>query len=84
MNTARPVPPRRARQLLLTLRLGEMPEDMPSLRAVRRYGVAQAASIDGGPIDRLLRHHGVAMRCARLHNSRESYTERPARSSSGA
>ena len=69
--------PHRARRLLLTLGLGEMPDSIPSLRAVRRYGVAQATRIDGGPIDRLLRHHGSAMRCARLHNAREPASERP-------
>jgi subtilisin family serine protease len=64
-------------RFLITLRLGEMPEDMPSLRACQRYGVPPADRIDGGPIDRLLRHHGSAARCARLHNAREPYSERP-------
>src|SRR5689334_4563972 len=64
-------------RLLITLRLGEMPEDMPSVRACQRYGVPLAERIDGGPIDRLLRHHGSAARCARLHNAREPYNERP-------
>ena len=70
---ARRVPGR----LLVTLRLGEMPDDIPSWAAVRRHGVALAARIDGGPIDRLLRHHGSAMRCARLHTSRLPREHRP-------
>jgi subtilisin family serine protease len=77
MNAASRSAARRPRQLLLTLRLGEMPDNMPSLRAARRHGVALAESIDGGPIDRLLRHYGTAMRCARLHTSREPYENRP-------
>lgn len=72
MNTQRT-----PRRLLLTLRLGEMPESMPSVAACRRHGVQFAESIDGGPIDRLLRHHGGAVRCARLHTSRTPYSERP-------
>jgi subtilisin family serine protease len=79
MNRARanPLTAPRTRRLLLTLNLGEMPEHVPSLRACRRYGVAQATRIDGGPIDRLLRHHATSMRCARLHTSREAPANRP-------
>jgi subtilisin family serine protease len=69
--------PRVPHRFLVTLRLGEMPEDIPSVRACQRYGVPLAERIDGGPIDRLLRHHGSAARCARLHNAREPHTERP-------
>ncbi|TJZ76210.1 S8 family peptidase [Chitiniphilus eburneus] len=65
------------RRLLLTLRLGEAPEHLPSLLACRRYGVAPADRIDGGPIDRLLRHHGGALRCTRLHNARTRHDQRP-------
>ncbi len=68
---------RRPRRLLLTLRLGEMPEHLPSWIACRRYGVAPAERIDGGPIDRLLRHHGGALRCARLHSARTPRATRP-------
>lgn len=75
----RPVPTARRvpRRLLITLRLGEMPERMPSLLACRRHGVSMAESIDGGPVDRLLRHHGGGARSARLHNSRTPHTQRP-------
>jgi subtilisin family serine protease len=65
MNTT----PTLAGRLLLTLRLGEMPEQMPAWQAHVRYGVPLAQEIDGGIIDRLLRHHGGALRCARLHSA---------------
>ncbi len=63
--------PRVPRRLLVTLRLGEMPEHIPAWRAVANHGTAPADSIDGGVIDRLLRHHGGAMRCARVHSARK-------------
>jgi subtilisin family serine protease len=62
------------RRLLLTLRLGEMPQQMPAWAAHARYGVPLAQGIDGGIIDRLLRHYGGALRCARLHSARRSRT----------
>ena len=68
MNTL--MAPRVPRRLLVTLRLGEMPEHIPAWRAVTHHGTAPADSIDGGVIDRLLRHHGGAMRCARVHSAR--------------
>ena len=58
------------RRLLLTLKLGEMPEHLPGLRAVRGYGAAMGEYVDRGAIDRLLRHHGGAFRAARLHSAR--------------
>lgn len=64
--------PRIPRRLLLTLQLGEMPDSMPSWAACSRHGVPMAESIDGGVIDRLLRHHGGALRCARVHSARRS------------
>lgn len=68
---------RRPRRLLLTLRLGELPEHLPSWISCRRYGVVPAERIDGGPIDRLLRHHGGALRCTRLHSARTPRAARP-------
>lgn len=65
--TAMPNVPRR---LLLTLHLGEMPDSMPAWAACTRHGVPMAESIDGGVLDRLLRHHGGALRCARMHSAR--------------
>ena len=68
---------RRPRRLLLTVRLGELPEHVPSWSSSRRYGVAPADHIDGGPIDRLLRHHGGALRCTRQHTARTPHDTRP-------
>jgi subtilisin family serine protease len=64
-------------RLLLTLKLGEVPEHIPGLRAVMGYGTAKAEHIDGGIIDRLLRHHGGAFRVTRLHSARTRRVERP-------
>ncbi|MEA9556854.1 S8 family serine peptidase [Xanthomonas nasturtii] len=58
------------RRLLLTLRLGEVPEHLPGLRAVQGYGTPMSDAVDHGPIDRLLRHHGDAFRAVRLHSAR--------------
>ncbi len=63
-------------RLLLTLKLGEMPEHVPGWRACTRYGTAMADRIDGGVIDRLLRHHGGALRAVRLHSARTPRAER--------
>ncbi len=64
-------------RLLLTVRLGEMPEHVPGLRAVFGYGTDKAEHVDGGVIDRLLRHHGGAFRATRLHSARRRRSERP-------
>ncbi len=63
-------------RLLLTLKLGEMPEHIPGWRACTRHGTAMADRIDGGIIDRLLRHHGGALRAVRLHSARTPRSER--------
>ena len=63
-------------RLLLTLKLGEMPGHVPGWRACTRYGTAMAERVDGGVIDRLLRHHGGAMRVVRLHSARTPRSER--------
>ena len=62
--------PRAPRRLVLTIKLGELPDHLPSLREVRQEGVPMARRIDGGPIDRLLAHHGGAARAMRLHSAR--------------
>ncbi len=64
-------------RLLVTLKLGEMPEHVPGWRACSRYGAAMADRIDGGVIDRLLRHHGGALRAVRLHSARTPRSARP-------
>lgn len=63
-------------RLLVTLKLGEMPEHVPGWRACSRYGAAMSDRIDGGVIDRLLRHHGGALRAVRLHSARTPRTAR--------
>jgi len=63
-------------RLLLTLKLGEVPEHLPGLRAVKGFGTPMAEAIDRGVIDRLLRHHGDAFRVARLHSARTRRAER--------
>lgn len=63
-------------RFLVTLKLGEMPDHVPGLRAVKGYGTAMADRIDGGVIDRLLKHHGGAFRVVRLHSARTSRNER--------
>lgn len=73
--------PRVPGRLLVTLRLGEVPEHLPGLRACTQYGTPIAEHIDGGVIDRLLRHHAGAFRAARLHSAR---TPRSARAVTGA
>jgi subtilisin family serine protease len=52
--------------LLLKMRLGEAPEHIPTQLDVR-LGTAKAATrMDGGPIDRLLHHHGNSARITRV------------------
>ena len=63
-------------RLLITLKLGEMPEHVPGWRACTRYGAEMADHIDRGVIDRLLRHHGGALRVVRLHSARTPRRER--------
>ena len=65
------------RRLLLTLKLGEVPDHLPSLREVRQEGRPMAQRIDGGVIDRLLVHHGGAARVVRLHSARVTRLQRP-------
>ena len=65
------------RRLVMTLKLGELPDHLPSLREVRQEGAAMASRIDGGPIDRLLAHHGGTARAVRLHSARVTRHQRP-------
>lgn len=68
-------------RLLLTLKLGEMPEHIPGWRACSHHGVSMADHVDGGIIDRLVEHHGGALRAVRLHSAR---TSRQVRAVAGA
>jgi subtilisin family serine protease len=65
------------RRLLLTLRLGEMPEHIPAWAACARHGVEMPVHVDGGPIDRILRHFGGSARMARVHSARLTPLQRP-------
>jgi subtilisin family serine protease len=64
-------------RLVLTLKLGELPDHLPSLREVREEGAPMATRIDDGPIDRVLAHYGGAARAVRLHSARITRQRRP-------
>jgi subtilisin family serine protease len=64
-------------RLLVTLKLGEVPEHLPGLRAVKGFDAPMAEHVDRGMIDRLLRHHGGAFRAVRLHSARTRRRDRP-------
>jgi subtilisin family serine protease len=64
-------------RLLVTLKLGEVPEHLPGLRAFVGFGTPMADHVDRGVIDRLLRHHGGAFRVVRLHSARTPRKDRP-------
>ena len=57
------------RRLILTLRLGEMPEHVPTLRECWRGTASASERLDGGVIDRLLKRRGVHLRAGRLHSA---------------
>ena len=52
--------------LLLKMHLGEAPEHIPTQLDVRLGAASAATKMDGGPIDRLLRHHGSSARITRV------------------
>lgn len=52
--------------LLLKMHLGEAPEDIPTQMDVHQGAARAATKLDGGPIDRLLRHHGGNARITRV------------------
>ena len=58
--------------LLLKMRLGEAPDHIPTQMDVRLGAASAATNIDGGPIDRLLRHHGHSPRITRVFPSARS------------
>jgi subtilisin family serine protease len=65
-------------RLVLKLPLGETPASIPTIRDVQTGAHAAATSIDGGPIDRVLRHFGHVS-AARVHGaaaSRHQFGER--------
>lgn len=54
-------------RLVVKLALGEAPESIPVWTDVRRGALAVATSVDGGAVDRIVRHYAGAMRIARVH-----------------
>jgi subtilisin family serine protease len=52
--------------LLLKMRLGESPWHIPTQLDVRVGAARAATKMDGGPIDRILRHHGGSARIMRV------------------
>jgi subtilisin family serine protease len=68
-------PGRRACQpgtVLLKLALGEAPEHVPSALDVRRRRQSPSATLDGGPIDRIVRALGGRGRYSRVHSAAAS------------
>lgn len=59
--------------LLITLELGEAPENIPSLADVRHGHARAVAGIDGGVLDRLLARYAGAVRIARVHSAKASW-----------
>ncbi len=58
--------------LLVTMALGEAPPAIPALADVRHGLARAAATIDGGPLDRIVKRYAGAVRVARLHSARAS------------
>ena len=58
--------------MMLKLRLGEAPGDVPSQMDVRRSTAPPATSLDGGAIDRLIRHYANGARITRVHSAAAS------------
>jgi len=53
--------------MLLKLNLGEAPGHVPSQIDVRKRAAAPATTLDGGVVDRLIRHYAGAMHITRVH-----------------
>jgi subtilisin family serine protease len=58
--------------LLLKMRLGEAPEHIPAQMDVRQGSASPATRIDGGAIDRLIRHHANGARITRVYPAARS------------
>ena len=59
--------------VLLKVALGEAPASIPARNDVRARAALAAAGVDGGPIDRLVRHWGGEARITRLHTAAASH-----------
>jgi len=57
------------RRMIVTLRLGEMPDHVPTLRECWRGSAQPSERLDGGVIDRLLKRRGDHLRVGRLHSA---------------
>ena len=55
--------------LIMKLALGEAPDTIPTSDDVRAGALAAADRLDGGPIDRILRHFGGQPRIVRVHSA---------------
>jgi len=58
--------------LVVKLAAGEVSESIPTTLDVRSRAQAPAASVDGGVVDRLIRHHAEGARVARLYSAAAS------------
>lgn len=58
--------------LVVKLVLGEAPDDIPSKLDVRARATQPAVKLDGGPIDRLVRHHAGSAQITRVHVAAKS------------
>jgi subtilisin family serine protease len=58
--------------LLLKMHLGEAPDHVPTQEDVRRGRAAATSTLDGGPIDRLLRHHASGAQITRVFPAAQS------------
>ncbi len=55
--------------IVVKMALGEAPESIPVSGDVRRGHLAAAQSLDGGAVDRIVRHHAGAMKITRVHGA---------------
>jgi subtilisin family serine protease len=62
--------------LVLKLQLGEAPDHVPSQMDVRHKAVAAATKLDGGVIDRLIRHYANGAHITRVHAAAASLGRR--------
>src|SRR3954454_14548603 len=60
--------------LLVKMRLGEAPNEIPTQLDVHRGSAAPATAMDGGAFDRLVRHHADGARITRVFTARRSLT----------
>ena len=58
--------------LLLKMQLGEAPEHVPTQQDVRQGSAVAATKLDGGPVDRILRHHSSEARIMRVFTAARS------------